>query len=318
MARVDATFARNTPGGVGFKGAHVYPGSGEFGGGLQTTLPFDPPFTHAEFYRVNSDLKWHSVFQELVGATDTLVLGLEGGLNGYTAGATTTEVWNRPVSGPSHAVAAFGNQWIVRTGNLIGADVQLFGDSAGHPGRAFNLTTGEQVFFVDGTEVRRTAYPSPFPPTYEVPGGFRTFRLETTADRTAPVELSTRVSAVWTFKSDTTSGTSLVRMPIWSVALRPTLNADTNAAPRGVSFSLPATATTQPGSTAAGVTAFTVQYSTNDGTTWSNATVTGSGGNRTVTVTHPNAAGFVSLRATVTDGAGNSVTQTIIRAYKIA
>ncbi|HEX6470268.1 MAG TPA: hypothetical protein VF069_14315 [Streptosporangiaceae bacterium] len=46
--------------------------------------------------------------------------------------------------------------------------------------------------------------------------------------------------------------------------------------------------------------------------------MTGSGAARTVTVVHPNITGFVSLRATATDVAGNSVRQTIIHAYKIA
>jgi hypothetical protein len=35
-------------------------------------------------------------------------------------------------------------------------------------------------------------------------------------------------------------------------------------------------------------------------------------------VRHPAVDGFVSLRATATDGAGSTVEQTVIRAYRIA
>lgn len=88
--------------------------------------------------------------------------------------------------------------------------------------------------------------------------------------------------------------------------------------PPGTSFSMPATIAAQPDSLASGLNTVTVQYSTNDGATWSNATVTGSGATRTVTVTHPDTTGFVSIRATATDFAGNAVQQTVIRAYRIA
>jgi hypothetical protein len=79
---------------------------------------------------------------------------------------------------------------------------------------------------------------------------------------------------------------------------------------------MPVTVSVQPNSTAAGLNTVTVQYSTNDGATWTNATVSGTGTARTVT--HPRMTGFVSLRATVSDYAGNGVEQTIIHAYKIA
>jgi hypothetical protein len=42
--------------------------------------------------------------------------------------------------------------------------------------------------------------------------------------------------------------------------------------------------------------------------------VTGSGASRTVSITHPGAAGWVALRAAATD---NAVEQTIINAYML-
>jgi hypothetical protein len=72
-----------------------------------------------------------------------------------------------------------------------------------------------------------------------------------------------------------------------------------------------------PGAPRAPVTALTVQISTDDGATWHKAPVVRSGGGWTVTVTNPPAAGHVSLRASATDGDGNTVEQTVVRAYAV-
>jgi hypothetical protein len=60
----------------------------------------------------------------------------------------------------------------------------------------------------------------------------------------------------------------------------------------------------------------TVEVSHDDGATWKTAPVSGKGAIREATVDNP-AGGSVSLRAVVTDSAGNRVEQTIIRAYLV-
>jgi subtilisin family serine protease len=317
LARVDATMARDVPGAAAFKGAFAYPGTGAYGVSMQAALAFDPPFTHVEYYNTGSNLRWLSTFSEQTGPDSVTVVELQSGLNDYVPGTTVAESWNRPVYGPSHGMAADPAKWVVRQGNTIFADVHLFGDGAGHPGQPVGLTTGQKVLERNGVVVATRDYPSALNEGFDVASGYATYRLTVTADRAAPVELSTRVETVWTFKSDTVSGTYPVRMPIWDVSFRPNLNAS-NAAPAGVVFTIPATVTVQPNSTAAGLSTVTVQYSTDDGATWTSAVVSGSGTARTVTLTHPHITGFVSLRAVVTDYAGNGVQQTIIRAYKIA
>jgi hypothetical protein len=59
-----------------------------------------------------------------------------------------------------------------------------------------------------------------------------------------------------------------------------------------------------------------VSASTDDGATWNKVPLTRSKTGWTAKVTAP-ASGYVSLRATVTDGAGNSADQTITRAYAV-
>jgi hypothetical protein len=317
LARVNAAIAQSTPGAMGYKSALAYPGSGAYGAGVLVNLAFNPPFTHVEYYNTGSNLRWFSNFIEVAEPGSIWIVEMESGLNNYTPGTTITESWNRPVYGPAHGMAANPSRWIVRQGNTIFADVRLFGDAAGHPGRPSYLSNGQLVLERNGVVIATKQYPTALNEGIDVAGGYATYRLTVSADRAAPVELSTRVNSVWTFKSDTMSGTYPVRMPIWNVSFRPSLNAS-NIAPAGVAFTIPATVTVQPNSTAAGLNTMTVQYSTNDGATWTNAVVSGSGTARTVTLTHPNITGFVSLRATVTDYAGNGVEQTIIHAYKIA
>jgi hypothetical protein len=57
----------------------------------------------------------------------------------------------------------------------------------------------------------------------------------------------------------------------------------------------------------------TVEVSFDDGQSWQVVPVVG----RSVLIWHPHQEGFVSLRATVADTTGNTVEQTIIRAYQI-
>ena len=53
-----------------------------------------------------------------------------------------------------------------------------------------------------------------------------------------------------------------------------------------------------------------------DGRTWRPVRLTGSGGDRVAHLRHPDRPGSVSLRAEATDTAGNTVQQTIVRAYR--
>jgi hypothetical protein len=72
----------------------------------------------------------------------------------------------------------------------------------------------------------------------------------------------------------------------------------------------------QPLEDPAPVTALTVEASFDDGRTWRPLAVTLDGPTTaTAEITHPRGPSYVSLRANATDSAGNSVTQTVIRAY---
>jgi hypothetical protein len=64
------------------------------------------------------------------------------------------------------------------------------------------------------------------------------------------------------------------------------------------------------------ITSYAVDVSYDDGATWLPTTVTPTGDHWTVSATHPNT-GYASLRARATDADGNTVNQTVLRAYQI-
>jgi hypothetical protein len=299
---------------MGLKGSRPVVGAWR-GGALSsaTNLIFDLPFTMTEYYSTASDLRWYSMLSEADRTTSRYLNNLAGAVQTYTAGTTVSERWNSPVIGPSQAYRGDSPEWVSRTGDTINAQPALTGDGAGHSGNG-SSTSATVVLKRDGTEI--ASADDTFLET-DVPAGPATYRLEATLQRESSFDLSTNISAAWTFRSDTASGATPTPLPLWNVSFLPTLNA-ANAAPAGRTFAIPATVSVQPGSTTASPSTVSVQYSTDDGTTWRNATVSGSNTSRTVTVAHPDANGFVSLKATVSDSAGNSVEQTIIRAYKIA
>ncbi|MGI5213446.1 S8 family serine peptidase [Plantactinospora sp. CA-290183] len=311
LARVDARLAESTPNTRGNKTS--YPSFGEQRWTGQFAIQFDLPFTHTEYYSAATGLRWFSTFGDRHPASRTSTISLQSAPRAYPAGTTVTEGWNEPVLGPSYSALLVPSDGVHRTGNTIHLDPTLIGDGFGHSGWAD--ATPRYTFRRNGTVIADSAI-GPWPDV-TVPASRSTFRLEGQVERMARAELSTRVTAVWTFRSRTTSGSTPVRLPLWTVSFRPALD-DSNVARAGTTLTFPATLAAQPGSTPGSVRKVTVQYSTNDGTSWSNATVSGSGTTRTVSVPHPNTSGFVSLRATVTDSANNSVDQTVIRAYKIA
>ena len=100
------------------------------------------------------------------------------------------------------------------------------------------------------------------------------------------------------------------------VRFAPRLDAH-NAAPAGRSFQIPVTVRRQPGAPGASVRSLTVDVSYDDGKTWQKAPLRRDGGGWVASVRHPAAAGFVSLRASSTDTSGNTVTHTVVHAYRL-
>ncbi|MFD0744860.1 hypothetical protein ACFQ1L_25860 [Phytohabitans flavus] len=90
-----------------------------------------------------------------------------------------------------------------------------------------------------------------------------------------------------------------------------------NRAPAGRPFAIPVYVQRQAGAEFGALRDLRVEASYDDGATWRAVPVAGSGLERVALLQHPHGAGYVSLKASAVDSAGNKVEQTIIRAYAL-
>jgi hypothetical protein len=230
------------------------------------------------------------------------------------AGLLHRDQWNAGPTGPAFAQQSESAwQWASRTGDQIDVTLPLYGDRAGHAGSLVPTDSSRTALYRDGVlvgEFSRSGSGS-----FAVPPETAGYRLEV-ADTRSVGELTTRLNAAWTFQSAHPDGAGPVRLPLSAVRFTPVLDAD-NAAPAGRPFDLPVTVEGQPGAPSARTTRLTVEISYDDGATWSKASLRAAAVGWTATVRHPATAGFASLRATAVDAAGNTVTETVIHAYRL-
>ena len=111
--------------------------------------------------------------------------------------------------------------------------------------------------------------------------------------------------------------TTPARLPLSAVRFAPPLRVD-NSAPAGQGFVVPVTGAAAARRAGRPGGELTVDVSYDGGKTWSKAKLVRTAADGwSATVRHPAGAGYVSLRATARDTAGNTVTQRIIQAYRL-
>ncbi|MFD5825260.1 S8 family serine peptidase [Lentzea sp. NPDC060358] len=308
LATVQATY-RSAVDGTGYVTAFAGDGKYELESGLEsTTTPV--PRERTEYY---SPATWTNsatvvaggAAQDYAAATRTV-----------KAGEKSTEDWGKSVIGPgvtgSPGMFAAEPHLAYRSGDEITARLPLFSDSAGHAGFAGPADTGDTVLHAGGEEVARSGQPGTG--RFTVPAATGEYRLTAEASRTAPGwPLSTKVSAEWGFRSGRTD--SATPLPLLSVRFDPRLDL-ANHAPRSAPFPIPVRVERQAGAPGGGAEPKQVEMSCDDGRTWQRVPLLRTGGGWTAVVRNP-ASGFVSLRAGAADQDGNTVTQTVIRAYPV-
>jgi hypothetical protein len=273
-------------------------------------LPVALPGKRTEYYTTGGGVKWS---QDLVELDAGRVQNWSSSSpRAYQRGRTYAENRNRGVFGPSFdtwdpagsysRVADwvnistmqngpggdwFGDAWAGKHHVVIERDGKPVGELSGRLG-AINLTD---------------------------PGKGR-YTMTIDSGRGPADLLSTQVTTVYGFQSAHVDGQA-VPLPLSAVRFAPTLDQQ-NTAPAGKLFVIPVEVIRQAHSAAAPAKSLTVDVSYDDGVTWSKAFVARDGQKGVVLLSHPGKAGFVSLRARSADRAGNTVTETIIRAYRIA
>jgi hypothetical protein len=194
-------------------------------------------------------------------------------------------------------------------GDEILLNVPTHSDGSGRAG--LRAATGSMTLYGNG--VKLGTIDTHESGTFAVPPGRVRYRLEVTVERGTPFQTSTKVTGAWEFWSDTAPEDTIVPLDLSAVRFTPALD-DNNTAPAGRRFTVPILVQAQEGSSGGRNRSVTVDVSYDDGATWLPTRVD----RQCVTLQHPRGTGFVSFRTRATDARGNTVEQTIIRAYRYA
>ncbi|WP_427920702.1 S8 family serine peptidase [Streptomyces sp. cg40] len=234
----------------------------------------------------------------------------------FEAGRTYRETFNTgvfaPVISDSNGVGTPGAS---HSGASYAICVPMLSDGAGHPNAG--AATWHVSFTADGRTLsdRRTD-PCDLGVQDGMPTKKAAYRLSIDATRPAKdFSVGTRASAVWTFTADHVPGTELVNFPMSVVRFTPRLS-PTSTAKAGARLTVPV-GIQGPAAARGAVKSLAVQVSYDGARTWKRVTVTtAANGKRSLTLTNPARPGTVSLRATLTDTKGNTVTETLVNAYR--
>ncbi|MEU9591715.1 S8 family serine peptidase [Streptomyces sp. NPDC048193] len=238
----------------------------------------------------------------------------------YRAGGERSESWYDGVVAPTAPRDADGEPALAaeRQGNVIGFSGAMWGDGAHYAQAGSFGDVGNLVLRKDGVELGRSSYPFG---SFEVPAGEATYELEqNTAKFGSPArvwERSQQVQTVWTFRSklDETQYSQGLGI-LFPRYVLPEDGLKTVPARDGLRLGLGVTG--HAGYTPGRLKSAKLSYSYDEGGTWTAADVTVTGSGATATVNHAGAAGRqVWLRTELTDAAGNTVRQTVSRAYDV-
>jgi hypothetical protein len=222
--------------------------------------------------------------------------------------------WDKAVFGPSlrgtTRTRAGQRPWVWRDGGAIDAILPMFSDAAGRPSTPSPTSdSGSISLFRGDVLVGTVAQPGSARFTVEPPD--EPYRLVATVARDQPWwPLATLVSAEWTFRSS--ADDEGAALPLLTARCDPSVDLR-NRAPGGP-FAFPLWVERQDCRPVDGTAG--VEVSFDDGRIWRPAAMTGSGDRFTAAIVQPGS-GFVSLRATVTADNGDTLRQTVIRAYAL-
>jgi subtilisin family serine protease len=312
---------------------------------------FTPPAAWTEYIGPGDD---RIVWKRHVTLSGTDVKGQRAAMtmfqeNVFRAGAApAVERW---FAGPMHSTAielqsdhparypAAGDTWRqlcsnCRTGDTFVPALQWTDDTPGHYTNPYQnskfFTTTKVRLFRGDTEIPADPQPLAFYPTFQMAPEKAAYRLETVeAQAAGPVAgainpvlftLAPRTETTWTFQSYRSQnppprgyschdGAATCQFqPL--IRLRHDLPLDlTNSAPAGRPFVYHVQA-----SSSAPITVVKVQWSADEGRTWRAAAVQPGTGGWQVTIDNPS--GDVWLRTEARDGDGNTVTQTVQKAFR--
>jgi subtilisin family serine protease len=296
----------------------------ELGIAVGQGFAFRLPLRRMEFHNVDN-LQWSASFEQwsFVKKLVHTELVQTSGVADHQPGQVYADSWNSAVFGPGFAG---DTDWAFRADDTLFFNVPMYSDSAVDHFGTSEMTSGSTALYQNGVKVGDTAVPG-FG-QFEVTPEPAAYRLETQATRDVEISAYSRtISAVWTFTSahppdpdpkGFDKGKGGNALPTMGVRFAPpNLNLD-NEVPAGA-VAVPVTVQRPVNAPEATLAELGVEVSLDDGARWQAVAVTRDPGvaSGTVLIDHPGNARYVSLRARAVDSAGNTVEQTILRAYGI-
>ncbi|MEU0207223.1 S8 family peptidase [Streptomyces canus] len=276
-----------------------------------------PSASIVQYMSTENGLRWSLV--AAVGTDDLPLMDQFAMLRSrrFEPGRGYRETFNTGVFGPITGNGThYGQVGAAHSGTNYTLCLPMFADATGHDNVSdaavhMRLTSGHTTI----TDLR-------YDPCYgDTQNGLlkhrATYRLSIDATRTPAKDFTygNSVSAVWTFTTDYVADTNVARLPLSVVRFMPRLSLS-GAAKAGTRLTVPV-GLQGPAAAKGAVKSLTVKVSYDGGHTWKKAPVhTGANGKRHVTLTQPTKPGKVSLKATLVDRQGNTVTQTHLNAYR--
>ncbi len=273
--------------------------------------PHTLPSRRTELFTARPDVTWLSLM--LVDTADSRGIEAQYSVRPYRPGPQAA-AWNRAPLGPAFGDPSLG--WgVVRTGTKLSVAVPLVSGNDPHQFAVpSSEVTGTTTLSRGGAVVGTSAKPGIG--VFDIPDTAGTYTLHATADRTVPWSvLGTKADVTWRFREP---GAGAPVRPLSLLVVRATGPVDDQDRARaGCLFPLALTVQRQPGALAVRLVDLRVEASFDDGTTWVRVHTARFGDTGVALLQHPARDGFVSLRISARDAAGDSVTQTVLRAYQI-
>ncbi|MFI9773406.1 S8 family peptidase [Streptomyces sp. NPDC051956] len=236
----------------------------------------------------------------------------------YKKGEHRTEEWYGGVLAPTTPLDEAGKPALAaeRQGNLIGVAPGFWGDSEHQGVQGSFGDFGGMELKRDGEVIGDSGWPFG---AFDVPADDSSYdlTLNTFKQSFGAWNRSTQTTTTWSFRSHLEENVYSQGIPLlFPHYALPQDDLKTLPATDGQRITL--TATGHAGYTPGKITSAELSYSYDGGTTWTEAPTGERDGKWSATVNHAGASGKpVTLKAELTDSKGNSVTQTVTRAYDV-
>ncbi|MBZ9644511.1 S8 family serine peptidase [Streptomyces sp. PSKA30] len=287
-------------------------------------------FERTEYVSAGDTAWQHKVHHETISQDRELTVGMRSAPRTYRAGEQLRETWNGSVVRPSipHGAGLAS----VRDGNVLALRIPEFTDStSGHWSRKLESSgggggidmgagasqqgdTARAVLLRDG---KKFAEAGSAWTDFEVPAGAADYRLDLSTSRASDEwAYGTATETSWSFRS--AAGGEAKLLPLLQLDYDVPVD-ERNEVKSGRMHAVRLAVRAQDGLAAPKGVVMKVEASYDDGRTWSRASLRGRGADAyEATVTRPSGVrgdAYVTLRVTARDAAGNSVRQTVTRAY---